>query len=140
MGDWFVGKGILMLIKIGIVLDGFGVINMLLGGGSYFVEVYFRIISQIFLLCQYEVLVLNLMLDLGCLYDIMFWLRIVDYFIIISEILELIVYFIFGLMNVVGVIGLQNCLSVFMDVEMQMINFFIWAQYSFNIFVEVGDD
>lgn len=45
MGDWFVGKGILMLIKIGIVLDGFGVINMLLGGGSYFVEVYFRIIS-----------------------------------------------------------------------------------------------
>ena len=140
MGDWFAGKGTPTLIKTGTVSDGSGVINTPSGGGSYFAEVHSRTTSQTPPLCQHEALVLNLTLDPGCSYDITLWSRIVDHPIITSETSELTVYFTSGLTNAVGATGPQNCLSAPMDAETQTINSFTWAQYSFNIPAEAGDD
>jgi PKD repeat protein len=140
MGDWFAGKGTPTLIKTGTVSDNSGVINTPSGGGSYFAEVHSRTTGQTPPLCQHEALVLDLTLDPGCSYDITLWSRIYDHPLITGESSELTVYFTSGITNALGATGPQNCLSAPMDAETQTVNSFTWAQYSFNIPAETGDD
>jgi hypothetical protein len=140
MGDWFAGKGTPTLVKSGFASDNSGVINTPSGGGSYYAEIYSNTTSQTPSVCKHEALVLDLTLDPGCSYDITLWSRVVDHPIITGESSELTVYFTSGITNAVGALGPENCLSAPMDAETVTVNSFTWAQYSFNIPAEAGDD
>ena len=140
MGDWFAGKGTPTLIKTGTVSDNSGVINTPSGGGSYYADLHSITTNNTPPLCEHEALVLDLTLDPGCSYDITLWSRIYDQPLITGESSELTVYFTSGITNAVGATGPQSCLSAPMDAETHTINSFTWAQYSFNIPAEAGDD
>ncbi len=140
MGDWFAGKGTPTLVKSGFVTDNSGVINTPTGGGSYYAELFSNTTSQTPSQCKHEALVLDLTLDPGCSYDITLWSRVYDDPMITNESSDLTVYFTSGLTNAVGAIGPENCLAAPMDAETQTVNSFTWAQYSFNIPAETGDD
>jgi len=140
MGDWFAGKGTPTLIKTGTVSDNSGVINTPSGGGSYYADLHSITTNNTPPLCEHEALVLDLTLDPGCSYDITLWSRVYDHSTVTGESSELTVYFTSGITNAVGATGPQSCLSAPMDAETHTINSFTWAQYSFNIPAEAGDD